>query len=86
MNLCRACGEDFAGVSAFDKHRVGVHAYSWSLEHPDGRRCLIGEELLEAGMELDTRGRWRIAVSDAEVARLQGLGAKGSAQEATRAA
>jgi hypothetical protein len=73
MNLCRACGEDFSSIGAFDKHRVGGHAYTWSLNHPDGRRCLIGDELLEAEMELDPRGRWRIALTDSERSRIAGL-------------
>jgi hypothetical protein len=86
MNLCRACNTDFASLTAFDKHRVGVHEYTWSPDREDGRRCLIGDELLDAGMELDSKGRWRIALTDAERARPQGLGANGSAQDLTRAA
>jgi hypothetical protein len=50
----------------------------WSPDREDGRRCLIGDELPEAGMELDERGRWRIALTDSERDRLQGRGAKGS--------
>jgi hypothetical protein len=67
VNLCRACGLDFASVGAFDKHRVGKHAYTFReglrLEPPreDGRRCLDEAEMREAGMELDRRGRWCIA-------------------------
>ena len=43
LNLCRSCGCDFARVSAFDRHRVGVHEYTYSeglkLEPPArGRR------------------------------------------------
>jgi hypothetical protein len=77
VNNCRACGEDFSSVTAFDRHRVRVHAYTWSSHREDGRRCLIGDELPEAGMELDERGHWRIALTDSERDRLQGLGAKG---------
>jgi len=64
MNLCRACGSDFASVTAFDKHRVGVHAYLWSPELEDGRRCLEVDELPDVGMELDPRGRWRMALTE----------------------
>jgi hypothetical protein len=74
LNLCRSCGCNFASVSAFDRHRVGVHEYTSSeglkLEPPreDGRRCMDADELAEAGMERDEGGRWRIA-ADAERAR-----------------
>jgi hypothetical protein len=71
LNLCRSCGSDFASVSAFDRHRTGVHAYTHEqglqLDPPveNGRRCLDEAEMRGAGMELDPRGRWRIA-ADAE--------------------
>jgi hypothetical protein len=74
MNLCRACGEDFASVAAFDRHRVGVHTYTFTqgllLDPPveDGRRCMDEEELYAAGMELDRYACWSIA-ADAERAR-----------------
>lgn len=66
MNLCRSCGQDFGSVSAFDRHRVGKHAYTFSEglrmdpPHEEGRRCLDASEMRAAGMELDPRGRWRI--------------------------
>lgn len=65
MNLCSPCGRDFASVGAFDRHRVGRHAYSFTqglqLEPPreDGRRCLDLEEMSARGFERDRRGRWR---------------------------
>ena len=68
MNLCSACRRDFASVAAFDKHRTGVHAYDFSLERPDGRRCMSEEEMLEAGMELDRKGRWSIPKTAAQLA------------------
>jgi hypothetical protein len=74
MNLCRACGKDFASVAAFDRHRVGVHAYTFRqgllLDPPaeDGRRCLDVDEVRAAGMEPDARGRWCL-VAKAEDAR-----------------
>jgi hypothetical protein len=85
VNLCRSCGEDFAGLSAFDRHRVGTHAYRWSPDRQDGRRCLVGDELLVPGMERDPRGRWRVALPESERSRLQGLGAQGSPQDALAA-
>jgi hypothetical protein len=38
MNVCGACGLDFASLNAFDAHRVGRH-------EPLERRCLTLEEL-----------------------------------------
>ncbi len=89
MTECVACGLFFAGTSAFDAHRVGKHAYTFSeglrMEpvREDGRRCLHPSEMAEVGMELDTRGRWRIIASEKQ---LQGLarmraGAPTNAQE-----
>lgn len=64
MNLCTACREDFSSVAAFDRHRVGRHAYDFAegleLGFEDGRRCRDEDEMREAGMELDRRGRWCI--------------------------
>jgi hypothetical protein len=56
---------------SFDRHRTGVHAYTFleglDLDPPreDGRRCLDPDDMREAGMELDARGRWCI-VAEAE--------------------
>jgi hypothetical protein len=91
VNLCRCCGLDFASVEAFNKHRVGTHEYTHdeglAVGRPDGRRCLAPTELSAAGMELDPRGRWRMALSDAERTRLQQLenarGIAGNAPGAT---
>jgi hypothetical protein len=64
MNLCRACGEDFASVNLFDRHRVGVHAYSLPeglrMEPPreDGRRCLTAAEMRDRGWVRNGRGGW----------------------------
>jgi hypothetical protein len=77
---CRSCDTDFASVAAFDRHRTGTHDYTFQeglrLESPveDGRRCLHPEEMLGHGMEVDRRGRWRIAVTEADKARLAALG------------
>jgi hypothetical protein len=67
MNLCRSCEQDFSSVRAFDKHRVGVHAFTYSeglaLDPPreDGRRCLRTDELEDAGFRLTASGRWELA-------------------------
>ena len=67
MNVCGACGLDFAGVSAFDAHRVGKHAYTSTeglrMDPPreDGRRCLYPHELEEKGFVQNSWGRWTLA-------------------------
>jgi hypothetical protein len=74
VNLCPGCRQDFSSVSAFDRHRVGRHAYGYleglRMESPreDGRRCLDEGEMRSAGMALDLRGRWCIT-RDVEQAR-----------------
>jgi hypothetical protein len=72
VNLCRSCRRDFGSVSAFDRHRVGRHAYTFreGLEQgrEDGRRCLDEDEIWAAGMALDARGR-RAITRDVERAR-----------------
>lgn len=74
MNLCRACGADFASVDAFDRHRVGVHAYTFleglDMVPPveDGRRCLDVDEMRARGMSVNGRGLWQI---DAAVERIR---------------
>lgn len=63
MTLCTTCGQEFGGVHAFDAHRVGSHAYCFSLERPDGRRCLTPAEMLARGWERNSRGRWSLPCS-----------------------
>ena len=66
-NFCGACGEDFNALTAFDAHRVGKHAYRFSITDSarhDGRRCLAPIELTELGWSLDSKGRWRLPASD----------------------
>jgi hypothetical protein len=64
LNLCRSCGEDFSSVRNFDRHRVGVHEYTYSQgavmapPREDGRRCLVVEELEGIGLSRDRLGRW----------------------------
>jgi hypothetical protein len=71
VNLCRACGEDFGSVSAFDAHRTGRHEYALAaglrMDPPrdDGRCCLDVTELEEAGWHRDSCGRWRRPIRDA---------------------
>lgn len=72
LNICRGCDQDFASVEAFDRHRVGVHEYTFTegldRDPPveDGRRCLDAGEMREASMSVNGRGRWQI---DSRVAR-----------------
>lgn len=63
MNLCRSCHQDFASVE-FERHRVGVHAYTYSDGvkmdpiREDGRRCLSAAEMADRGWRRDERRRW----------------------------
>ncbi len=91
MTECASCGLAFAGTSAFDFHRRGVHAFTLSeglrmeQRREDGRRCLHVSEMGEAGMELDSRGRWRVKASPKQLAGLARMraGAPTNALEAT---
>lgn len=72
MNLRRSCSTDFSSVAAFDRHGTGTHEYT-SLEgvqlgREDGRRCMDDDEMMGVGMELDSRGRWRIIPSASQEA------------------
>ncbi len=52
---CRACGEHFAGLSYFERHRIGA----FTNEHPHyGRRCRTPDEMRAIGLEL-VNGAWR---------------------------
>jgi hypothetical protein len=68
-NGCSGCRQDFASVDAFDRHRVGRYGFSYEeglqfdIPREDGRRCMDESEMLAAGLELDDRGRWRVAAS-----------------------
>jgi hypothetical protein len=72
LNLCRSCDTDFSSVAAFDRHRTGVHEYTFlegiELGREDGRRCMHPEEMREHGMEVDRSGRWRLVPSEAQKA------------------
>ena len=73
-NQCGACGLDFASVNAFDRHRVGVHAYTYSEGlksdpmREDGRRCLTVDELAEIGLVPNARGLFHDPVKTAKAA------------------
>src|SRR4249919_3618494 len=56
LTFCRTCQSDFGGIAAFDRHRVGKHAYLYSQEQPDGRRCLSEQEMQAKGMYLNRQG------------------------------
>jgi hypothetical protein len=49
--ICRSCGQEFGGTSAFDAHRIGRHEYTYSeglKQDPpieDGRRCRSAREM-----------------------------------------
>jgi hypothetical protein len=64
VNVCGACGLDFGSVPAFDAHRVGKHAYLYSEQRPDGRRCLTEQEMYSSPkFAKNERGRWSLARS-----------------------
>lgn len=64
MNICRTCEQDFESLAAFDEHRTGTYAYTYSqgLEQEpmveDGRRCFSVTELQEFGWSKNKDGRW----------------------------
>jgi hypothetical protein len=73
VNICTTCRQDFGGLELFDRHRVGTHAYLFSPERPDGRRCLAVDEVRDKEWMLDARGRWtdparhpQLTLSDAQ--------------------
>jgi hypothetical protein len=74
-NQCGRCGEDFASLEVFDRHRVGTFDYRFArglkLEPPkeDGRRCLDVEEMKGRGWRLDSGGRWFDPVRSSRAAR-----------------
>lgn len=87
VNLCRSCGEDFGSVEAFDTHRVGTHAYSYSEgavmlpPREDGRRCLSVREIETLGRSdgstvfaRNARGVWSLARSLEAASRVSARG------------
>jgi hypothetical protein len=52
---CPACGEYFASVAAFDRHRVGAFAKEG---RPNTRRCLAVAEMLEQEWPKTEKGFW----------------------------
>ena len=77
LNFCRSCGQDFNGLTLFDAHRVGKHAYTLAegaaMTPPrfDGRRCLTALEMAAKGWNLNQRGRWVNANEKMPVERLR---------------
>lgn len=58
---CRACGDVFGSLGAFERHRVG----KLTQHGPDyGRRCLPEAEMLALGWHRDANGRWRTKCLD----------------------
>ena len=55
--LCRGCGETFAGVSGFDKHRIGDYGVTRTRVGVD-RRCMTRTQMQKAGMSIGVLGRW----------------------------
>ena len=79
MTECSVCGLLFSGTAAFDAHRVGRHAYSYSeglhMDPPreDGRRCLAADEMAIAHLELNGSGKWHLILSQKQLASLARL-------------
>jgi hypothetical protein len=57
-SICPACGAVFAGMRAFDAHRIGPYTSG-------GRRCLTPLEIQAEGMSQDARGWWMLPASKA---------------------
>ncbi len=68
-STCRACGEVFKSISAFDKHRIGSYGEPiYKNGNPETkkvlgytkptRRCMTKEEMLQAGMLQNDKGLW----------------------------
>ncbi len=85
MNECGACRQDFSSVELFDRHRVGVHAYTFweglrmDIAVEDGRRCLDEDEMQEKGWRRNSLGRWfdPVRASRAERMRIPSAQAQG---------
>jgi hypothetical protein len=75
MNYCTSCGEDFASVRGFDRHRVGVHEYTlteglrMTPQRLDGRRCLDTDEIAALGFQRNAKGQWFDPVDAARIAK-----------------
>jgi hypothetical protein len=76
---CPACGEYFASVTVFDRHRVGDFA---SGEQPSSRRCLTVAEMMAQEWPKNGKGFWLRPVSRAVYS---DLGGPPSPPPATRA-
>ena len=63
---CTVCHETFASTKAGDRHRVGSF-------QPYARRCLTTGEMVDAKLEQDSHGYWRIVVTAADRCRAENL-------------
>jgi hypothetical protein len=91
MNLCRACNNDLGSVTAFDAHRTGRHAYSFSEGlrmdplREDGRRCLDEDEMEARGFVKNGRGGvWPLVSSGVGACPRMPIPARESASNARR--
>jgi hypothetical protein len=85
LNGSGSCRLDFASVSAFDRHRIGAHSHDFSLERPDGRRCMAEDEMTTAGMVIDRNGRWSIPPTEGQKESLRRLRASTQPAKGRRA-
>jgi hypothetical protein len=78
---CPSWGLDSSSTAAFDRHRVGLHAYlfaeglAFDPPREDGRRCLDVDEIRALGMLIDGRGRWALVPSKKQLAGLARIAA-----------
>jgi hypothetical protein len=55
ISTCSGCNETFNSNGSFDAHRVGGHSLS---KYGTKRRCLMVDEMVDAGWLKNARGRW----------------------------
>lgn len=71
MSHCRSCNTTFVSLTSFDMHRAGDYEKPIYEVKPNGtttkkivgrapctRRCMTEQEMRDAGMKQDERGRW----------------------------
>ena len=65
---CDACGRMFAGITAFDKHRIGHYGRvdgHGHLAQPNTRRCMTDDQMRFASMRQSGLGVWTTGISHA---------------------
>lgn len=62
---CGGCGQYFAGITGFEKHRTGAYG--------SDRRCMTVAEMAEAGLVETVAGWWTVPMSEKAIARFKGL-------------